>query len=118
MDRLSELEVFLAVVETGASQPLGGGPAHRSRQSAKPSAHSFLGDLITVLLAPYDETSAFVSRIRVSAPITGVGENAATGIALINRKRFLIKARPPQGRPCARLCVDHSVAARQLMKPP
>lgn len=44
---------------------------------------ALLGDLITVLLAPYDETSAFAGRIRVSVPRMGVGENAATGLALI-----------------------------------
>ena len=44
---------------------------------------ALLGDLITILLAPYDETAAFAGRIRVSVPRMGVGEAAATGIALV-----------------------------------
>lgn len=44
---------------------------------------ALLGDLITILLAPYDETAAFAGRIRVSVPRMGVGQAAATGIALV-----------------------------------
>src|ERR1700731_5382296 len=33
-----------------------------------------LGDLLTVLLAPYDDVAAFSSRVRVSVPRMGVGE--------------------------------------------
>jgi two-component sensor histidine kinase len=44
---------------------------------------ALLGDLFTVLLAPYDETSAFAGRIRVAVPRMGVGENAATAMALV-----------------------------------
>ncbi|KQS67619.1 histidine kinase [Rhizobium sp. Leaf371] len=44
---------------------------------------ALLGDLITVLLAPYDETAAFSRRIRVAVPRIGVGESAATGLALV-----------------------------------
>lgn len=44
---------------------------------------ALLGDLFTVLLAPYDETSAFAGRIRVAVPRMGVGENAATALALV-----------------------------------
>ena len=42
-----------------------------------------LGDLITVLLAPYDDTGAFAGRIRVAVPRMGVGELAAGTLALI-----------------------------------
>jgi two-component sensor histidine kinase len=35
------------------------------------------------LLAPYDETGAFEGRIRVSVPRLGVGEMAATNLALV-----------------------------------
>jgi len=44
---------------------------------------ALLGDLFTVLLAPYDDAGAFAGRIRVAVPRTGVGENAATGVALV-----------------------------------
>lgn len=44
---------------------------------------TLLGDLISVLLAPYDDLGAFKGRIRVAVERTGVGETAATGIALI-----------------------------------
>lgn len=44
---------------------------------------ALLGDLITILLAPYEETAAFSGRIRVSVPRMGVGEVAATSLALV-----------------------------------
>jgi two-component sensor histidine kinase len=44
---------------------------------------SLLGDLFTVLLAPYDSTSAFSRRIRVAVPRMGVGETATTSLALV-----------------------------------
>jgi two-component sensor histidine kinase len=44
---------------------------------------ALLGDLITVLLAPYDDMGAFSGRIRVSVPRMGVGEAAATTLALV-----------------------------------
>ncbi|HUZ66696.1 MAG TPA: sensor histidine kinase, partial [Beijerinckiaceae bacterium] len=44
---------------------------------------ALLGDLLTVLLAPYDDLGAFSGRIRVAVPRMGVGENAATALALI-----------------------------------
>ncbi len=50
-------------------------------QSEEPSA--LLGDLLTVLLAPYDDLGAFTGRIRVSVPRMSVGESATTIIALI-----------------------------------
>lgn len=50
-------------------------------QTEAPSA--LLGDLLTVLLAPYDDLGAFSGRIRVSVPRMSVGESATTVIALI-----------------------------------
>ena len=44
---------------------------------------SLLGDLLSVLLAPYDDLGAFSGRIRVSVPRTVVGETATTVVALI-----------------------------------
>ena len=44
---------------------------------------ALLGDLLTVLLAPYDDMGAFQPRIRVSVPKMGVGEAAATTLALV-----------------------------------
>ena len=44
---------------------------------------ALLGDIISVLLAPYDEQGAFAGRIRVAVPRLGVGEVAATGLALV-----------------------------------
>jgi two-component sensor histidine kinase len=44
---------------------------------------ALLGDLIPVLLAPYDDTGAFSGRIRVAVPRMGVGEQAATTLALV-----------------------------------
>lgn len=42
-----------------------------------------LGDLISVLLAPYDDTGAFAGRIRVAVPRMGVGERTAETLALV-----------------------------------
>lgn len=44
---------------------------------------ALLGDLLTVLLAPYDDVGAFSGRVRVSVPRMGVGEAAATTLALV-----------------------------------
>lgn len=44
---------------------------------------ALLGDLLTILLAPYDDMGAFSGRIRVSVPRMGVGEGAATTLALV-----------------------------------
>lgn len=44
---------------------------------------ALLGDLITVLLAPYDETAAFSGRIRVAVPRMGVGERTASTLAMV-----------------------------------
>lgn len=49
----------------------------------KEAPSSLLGDLLTVLLAPYDDLGAFSGRIRVSVPRTSVGESATTVVALI-----------------------------------
>ena len=43
---------------------------------------ALLGDLLSVLLAPYDDLGAFSGRVRVSVPRMGVGEGAATTLAL------------------------------------
>lgn len=44
---------------------------------------ALLGDLFTVLLAPYDDEGAFAGRIRIAVPRMGVGQSAATGLALV-----------------------------------
>lgn len=42
-----------------------------------------LGDLISVLLAPYDDQGAFAGRIKVAVPRMGVGESTATILAMV-----------------------------------
>ena len=49
----------------------------------KPARAALLGDLLTILLAPYDSMGAFRGRIRVSVPKIGIGEGAATALALV-----------------------------------
>jgi two-component sensor histidine kinase len=44
---------------------------------------ALLGDLLSILLAPYDHMGAFSGRIRVAVPRMGVGEKAATTLAMI-----------------------------------
>lgn len=44
---------------------------------------ALLGDLFSVLLAPYDDLGAFSGRIRVAVERMGVGEKTATSLALI-----------------------------------
>ena len=44
---------------------------------------ALLGDLLSVLLAPYDDLGAFSGRIRVAVERMGVGEKSATSLALI-----------------------------------
>lgn len=44
---------------------------------------ALLGDLLSVLLQPYDDTVAFGGRIRVSVPRMGVGEKTATTLAMV-----------------------------------
>ncbi|MDO9524749.1 MAG: HWE histidine kinase domain-containing protein [Gemmobacter sp.] len=51
-----------------------------------PGSHgktALLGDIFTVLLAPYDDDGAFTGRIRVAVPRMGVGTNTATTLALV-----------------------------------
>lgn len=44
---------------------------------------ALLGDLLAVLLAPYDDLGAFSGRVRISVPRMGVSEAAATALALV-----------------------------------
>ncbi|HEX8469640.1 MAG TPA: HWE histidine kinase domain-containing protein [Brevundimonas sp.] len=44
---------------------------------------ALLGDLLSVLLTPYDDLGAFSGRIRVSVPRMAIGESAATNLALV-----------------------------------
>jgi two-component sensor histidine kinase len=44
---------------------------------------ALMGDLFSVLLAPYDDLGAFKGRIRVAVERMGIGEAAATGLALV-----------------------------------
>jgi len=44
---------------------------------------ALLGDLIAVLLAPYDDMGAFSQRVRVAVPRMGVGEGTANTLALV-----------------------------------
>lgn len=44
---------------------------------------ALLADLLSILLAPYDDLGAFSGRVRVTAPRMGVGEGAATDLALV-----------------------------------
>ncbi|MEX0955569.1 MAG: HWE histidine kinase domain-containing protein [Rhizobiaceae bacterium] len=47
------------------------------------AASALLGDLLTLLLAPYDDLGAFSGRIRVSVPRISVGESSTTILALV-----------------------------------
>lgn len=44
---------------------------------------ALLGDLLSVLLSPYEDMGAFSGRIRVAVPRMGVSDGAATTIALV-----------------------------------
>ena len=44
---------------------------------------ALLGDLLAVLLAPYDDLGAFSGRIRVAVERMGVGDVAATSLAMV-----------------------------------
>jgi two-component sensor histidine kinase len=44
---------------------------------------ALLGDLLSVLLAPYDDKGAFSGRVRVAVPRISVGEKATTALALV-----------------------------------
>lgn len=43
---------------------------------------ALLGDVISIVLSPYDDMGAFAGRIRVAVPRMGIGQTAATSIAL------------------------------------
>ena len=49
----------------------------------RPQVSALLGDLLTVLLAPYDDLGAYSGRIRVAVPRMAVGEATATTLALV-----------------------------------
>lgn len=44
---------------------------------------ALLGDVVSVLLAPYDDCGAFSGRIRVAVPRMGVGERSANALAMV-----------------------------------
>lgn len=44
---------------------------------------ALLGDIFSVLLAPYDDQGAFAGRVRIAVPRMGVGERSAEALALI-----------------------------------
>lgn len=44
---------------------------------------TLLGDLLSILLSPYENMGAFSGRIRVAVPRMGVGEGSATSLALV-----------------------------------
>jgi two-component sensor histidine kinase len=44
---------------------------------------ALLGDLLSVLLAPYDDQGAFAGRIRVAVPRMGIGKRTATTLAMV-----------------------------------
>jgi two-component sensor histidine kinase len=44
---------------------------------------ALLGDLLAILLAPYDSAGAFSGRIRVAVPRMGLGERAAITLAMV-----------------------------------
>lgn len=44
---------------------------------------ALLGDLIAVLLAPYDDDAAFSGRIRIAVPRMGLGNSATTTLAMV-----------------------------------
>ena len=44
---------------------------------------ALLGDLLSILLAPYDATAAFSGRIRVAVPRMGIGQRTASTLAMV-----------------------------------
>ena len=61
------------------------GRAHdlvRPARNQQKNERALLGDLISILLAPYDEQDASV-RIRVSVPTMSIGEKSSTALALV-----------------------------------
>jgi two-component sensor histidine kinase len=60
----------------------------RAHDLVRPLPHdqghaALLADLLSVLLAPYDDMGAFKGRVRVAVERMGVGEGAAAGLALV-----------------------------------
>jgi two-component sensor histidine kinase len=60
----------------------------RAHELVRPLPHkegkaALLGDLLAILLAPYDDTGAFAGRIRVAVPRMGIGEKSAVTLAMI-----------------------------------
>lgn len=51
--------------------------------SGGPENGALLGDLLAILLAPYDDMAAFSGRIRISVPRMSVGEAGATALAMV-----------------------------------
>ncbi len=51
--------------------------------ASKAGQTALVGDLVSILLAPYGDGGAFSGRIRVSVPKMAAGEAAATNLALI-----------------------------------
>ena len=51
-------------------------PGHQGRAA-------LLGDLLSILLSPYEDMGAFSGRIRVAVPRMGIGENSATSLAMV-----------------------------------
>ncbi len=51
--------------------------------SGRDGKAALLGDLLSVLLAPYDDQGAFAGRIRIAVPRMGVGEGTATTLAMV-----------------------------------
>jgi two-component sensor histidine kinase len=70
--------------ELTSASPLWAGPHDlvRPLPGGQGSA-ALLGDLLSVLLAPYDDLGAFSGRIRVAVERMGVGMAAATSLALV-----------------------------------
>ncbi|WGM30486.1 HWE histidine kinase domain-containing protein [Brevundimonas sp. NIBR11] len=52
-------------------------------RAGEPQTSALLGDLLSVLLTPYDATGAFQGRVRVAVPRLTIGETAATNLALV-----------------------------------
>jgi two-component sensor histidine kinase len=60
----------------------------RAHEAVRPVAGGqikavLLGDLITILLSPYNDAHVFNSRIRVAVPRISVGESGATALAMV-----------------------------------
>ena len=49
----------------------------------KQGTAALLGDLLAILLAPYDSAGAFAGRIRVAVPRMGIGEKTAITLAMV-----------------------------------